>query len=186
LDAEGPFKDVRQRVYPGLFNDTDRAWRAKFLQSKQLTARERSMHFFHLHDNPDYLKARFNIFRRVWQAPMSAVERAIRPALGLKNAHMARWLVSAKAKFVVGVWAVTYYAYYNSGDWQNHGGWKAKYSKPATYPDNRHYPKKDPRWEMAGDDHYDHGFKAGGAGLMPSITTTHHSATPVIKGWREY
>lgn len=24
LDAEGPFKDVRQRVYPGLFNDTDR------------------------------------------------------------------------------------------------------------------------------------------------------------------
>ena len=24
LDAEGPFRDVRQRVYPGLFNDTDR------------------------------------------------------------------------------------------------------------------------------------------------------------------
>jgi hypothetical protein len=29
FDAEGPFKDVRQRMYPGLYNDTDR-WLGRY------------------------------------------------------------------------------------------------------------------------------------------------------------
>ena len=36
LDAEGPFRDVRQRVYPGLFNDTDR-WHFTGISSEQQT-----------------------------------------------------------------------------------------------------------------------------------------------------
>ena len=48
---------------------------------------------------------------------------------------------------ILGVWAITYYTYYNSGDWTRKGGWKAHYSKPATMPENPHYPKKDPKWE---------------------------------------
>ena len=36
LDAEGPFRDVRQRVYPGLFNDTDR-WHWTGISSEQQT-----------------------------------------------------------------------------------------------------------------------------------------------------
>merc|ERR1719237_1104768 len=63
--------------------------------------------------------------------------------------------MAALAKFATGkslwaigtLWAVTYYAYYNSGDWSKHGGWRVHESKPPTMPDNPSYPKKDPRWE---------------------------------------
>merc|ERR1719458_1609922 len=98
--------------------------------------------------------------------------------------------MAALAKFATGkslwaigtLWAVTYYAYYNSGDWSKHGGWRVHESKPPTMPDNPNYPKKDPRWEKGFDDHNDLGFKVsnlpqkqnhnffqvGGAALMPS------------------
>merc|ERR1712083_788422 len=151
LDAEGPFRDVRQRVYPGLFNDTDRAWRAKFLQGQQLSKREKAMHMFYLYDNPDYRKARLNPLRRLWQAPGEAFERALRPALGLKHANTVKFM-AGKALWGIGaVWAVTYYAYFNSGNWSKHGGWEKQY-----------------------DDHNDLGFKAGGAALMPSTILNPH------------
>jgi hypothetical protein len=174
LDAEGPFRDVRQRVYPGLFNDTDRAWRAKFLGAQQLSKREKAMHFFYLYDNPDFRKARLNPLRRLWQAPGEAFERALRPAMGLRMAALAKF-ATGKSLWAIGtLWAVTYYAYYNSGDWSKHGGWRVHESKPPTMPDNPSYPKKDPRWEKAFDDHNDLGFKVGGAALMPSTILNPH------------
>ena len=33
------------------------------------------MHYFYLHDNPEYKKARFNPIRRLWQAPGDVFER---------------------------------------------------------------------------------------------------------------
>ena len=53
-----------------------RAWRKKFLDAHQLSKREQAMHYFYLHDNPDYKKARFNPIRRLWQAPGDVFERS--------------------------------------------------------------------------------------------------------------
>merc|ERR1719278_718871 len=157
LDAEGPFRDVR----------------------------ERAMHMFYLYDNPDYRKARLNPLRRLWQAPGEAFERVLRPALGLKHANTVKFM-AGKALWGIGaVWAVTYYAYFNSGNWSKHGGWRVHTSKPSTMPDNPNYPKKDPRWEMKYDDYNDLGFKAGGAALMPSIVLNPHAPAEVpARDWR--
>jgi len=185
LDAEGPFRDVRQRVYPGLFNDTDRAWRSKFLEAQHLSKREKAFHMFYLYDNPDFRKARLNPLRRLWQAPGEAFERALRPAVGLKHANTVKFLVGKALWGMGAAWAITYYAYYNSGSWAHHGGWKVHTSKPPTMPDNANYPKKDPRWEKAADDHNDLGFKVGGAALMPSIVLNPHAPAEVAaREWR--
>merc|ERR1712223_1663499 len=132
LDAEGPFRDVRQRVYPGLFNDTDRAWRSKFLEAQHLSKREKAFHMFYLYDNPDFRKARLNPLRRLWQAPGEAFERALRPAVGLKHVNTVKFLVGKALWGIGAAWAITYYAYYNSGSWAHHGGWKVHTSKPPT------------------------------------------------------
>merc|ERR1712059_42066 len=84
--------DLRQRVTPGLFTDVDREWRKKWLKAHELSVKEKSMHFYYLYDNPEFQKARFNPIRRVWQAPGNALERSLRPMMGLQKAFMARRL----------------------------------------------------------------------------------------------
>jgi hypothetical protein len=109
--------------------------------------------------------------------------------MGLQKAFMVRWLSTKSLWAVTAVWAVTYYAYFNSGDWSatdpalayplprtRHGGWKMHTSKPPTMPDNRHFPHKDPRWERNLDEHNDQGFKAGGANITCSIAVDPHAA----------
>ena len=41
----------------------------------------------------EFRKERFNPLRRIWQAPGEALERALRPALGLKNAFLTKTML---------------------------------------------------------------------------------------------
>merc|ERR1712025_332549 len=85
-----------------------------------------------------------NPFRRIWQAPGEAVERALRPSLGLRGAFMTKWMVGKLGWGLVALWATAYYGVYCSGDWTTQGGWKYHTSKPATMPYEESYPKKIP------------------------------------------
>jgi len=173
VNSQGPFVDVRQRVAPGLFTEVDREWRAKWLKAQELSKREKAFHFYYLWDNPDFRKARLNPLRRVWQAPGEAFERALRPALGLQKAFMTKWFVGKSFWLMGTVWAIAYYASYNSADWTTKGGWKSHVSKTPTYPDNPHYPKKDPKYERnVPSAYYDYGFTKCNLELKTSTPLT--------------
>merc|ERR1712025_651077 len=133
-----------RRVAPGLFTDIDREWRKKWLKAQELTAREKAYHFFYHWDNPDFRKARLNPLRRIWQAPGEAVERALRPALGLKGAFMSKRFVGKAMWGMAAVWAMTYYGLYCSGDWTRQTGWKYHVSKPPACRDSRSSPRRIP------------------------------------------
>jgi len=174
-DSSGLFADKRQRVAPGLFNDMDRAYRAKFLKAQHLSARDQAYHLFYLWDNPEFRKARLNPLRRVWQAPGEAFERALRPAFGLKNAFLTKWCLSKSLWSLAAVWFGSYYFLYSKGDWTRSGGMRAFTSKPMTSPNNPHFPKPDPTLERhEPSDYYNLGFKESptAAQLKPSLPTT--------------
>ena len=61
---------------------------------------------FQIYDNPDYIKARFNIFRRIWQWPMNQFEMALRTGLGLDATRAATTRVgfSMVGKALVASW----------------------------------------------------------------------------------
>ena len=175
MDLQGLFGDQRQRVAPGLFNDMDRAYRAKYLKMHEVTARDQAYHFFYLWDNPEFRKARLNPIRRLWQAPGEAFERALRPMMGLKYAFITKWMVSKGLWALGAVWATSYYMLYNSGTWQHQGGWKIHVSKPMTGPNNPHFPKPDPKFERhVASDYFDQSFKAdaAAAAMKPSLPVT--------------
>merc|ERR1719209_1355743 len=121
----------------------------KWLKAQELTNREKAFHFYYLWDNPDFRKARLNPLRRLWQAPGDALERALRPAMGLQPAFITKWFVGKSL-------------------------WKTKTSKPMTMPDNPNYPKKDPKFERnEPHKYYDQGFsKAAHLNLKTSTPTT--------------
>jgi hypothetical protein len=65
-----------------------------------------TVHSFQIFDNPDFNKARFNIFRRIWQWPMNQFEMALRKGLGmnLTTAATIRSGTSMAGKFLVFSW----------------------------------------------------------------------------------
>jgi len=136
-----------RRVTPGLFNDADRAYRAKFLKAQEMSVRDKSLHLFYLWDHPEFRKVRLNPLRRLWQAPGEALERALRPSLGLLRANMAK-VALCKGLWVAGfIWAGSYYFMYSRGDWTRLGGWRVWTSKPMTGPNNPNFPLPDPAFE---------------------------------------
>jgi hypothetical protein len=72
----GPYTSKWRRVSPtGEYDNVDRAWRAQWKADQVLSHNDGKFDFY---NNPDYIKARYNIFRRIWQAPMNAFEAALR------------------------------------------------------------------------------------------------------------
>lgn len=128
------------------------------------TKKDMSYHFFYLWDNPDYRKARLNVFRRVWQAPGEAFERSLRPALGMEWAFMTKMLVS-KAMWGLAIsWFCMYQYMYNRGDWTKQGGFRMIHSKRMTAPTDASFPLPNPDLERNGaSEYYDMGFKGHSA-----------------------
>ena len=174
-DLQGMFGDTRRRVAPGLFNDLDREYRAKFLKASQLSARDQSYHLFYMWDNPEFRKVMLNPLRRLWTAPGEAVERALRPALGLKNAFVTKWYVGKVMWGLVAAWSISYYGLYIAEDWKTEGGWKIMRAKPMTGPNNPHFPKPDPKFERSAPGEYysqDFNVDPQANGLKPSTPVT--------------
>ena len=174
-DVQGMFGDTRKRVAPGLFTDIDREYRAKFLKASQLSARDQSYHLFHMWDNPDFRKVMLNPLRRLWNVPGEAFEKALRPAMGLKNAFVTRWLGGRMLFGLVATWYLSYYALYVGEDWKVAGGWKVLRAKPMTGPNNPNFPKPDPKYERtAPGDYFSQDFNVDpqAVGLKPSTPTT--------------
>ena len=84
---------------------------------------------------------------RYCQAPGEAVERALRPAFGLRWAFISKWMVGKSMWAMAGIWAMTYYGLYCAGDWKRHTGWKYHVSKPPSMPGDPEFPKKNPKYE---------------------------------------
>eukprot|EP00088_Acartia_fossae_P060004 TRINITY_DN7177_c0_g1_i11.p1 TRINITY_DN7177_c0_g1~~TRINITY_DN7177_c0_g1_i11.p1 ORF type:complete len:190 (-),score=51.63 TRINITY_DN7177_c0_g1_i11:232-801(-) len=175
-DLHSLFGDERRRVAPGLMNDIDREWRMKYLKASQLTKRDMSYHLFDLWDNPAFRKDRLNIFRRIWNAPGDLIEKNItRPALGYEWGFVSRFFLSKSFLGLGFIWFCVYQHTFNGGDWTKLTGFRQMTSKPATMPNNPHYPNRDPRWERSqGSDYYDQGFKShpASAHLKPSTPTS--------------
>lgn len=72
---------------------------------------------FQIYDNPDYIKARFNIFRRIWQWPMNQFEMALRTGLKLDphRATSIRVGTSMVGKVLVLSWWVQTESFFSSG-----------------------------------------------------------------------
>lgn len=171
-DLQGLFGDTRRRVAPGLYNDMDRAWRQKYLQTNMWTKKDMSYHFFHLWDNQDYRKARLNVFRRVWQAPGEAFERALRPKLGMEYALLTKIAVSKSMWGVAFAWFCAYQYMYNRGDWTKQGGFRSITSKPMTSPNMESFPLANPEFERHDvSDYYDQGFKKHAASAYLKSST---------------
>ena len=75
------------------------------------------------------------------------MERALRPALGLRWAFISKWFMGKSLWAVTGIWAMTYYGLYCAGDWQRQTGWKYHVSKPPSMPGDPEFPKKNPKYE---------------------------------------
>ena len=135
LPVEGLYKNRAARVSPvGEFSNADRKWRNQWLQNQTLSPADQ--HAAQIFDNPDYGKARYNIFRWIWQAPMNAFEMGLRTKLGVShvNACTIPNCSTIMGKAIVFSWAVAYYMLYSSNDWTRVGGWKASISRPTILP----------------------------------------------------
>lgn len=74
---QGPYDRFVPRVSrDGEFKQADRNWRKTWLHDQHLTSREGSA--VDLWDNKEFVKARLNVFRRIWNTPMNLFENGLK------------------------------------------------------------------------------------------------------------
>ena len=98
------------------FNNIDRNWRRAFMKAQSFSPNDAALD---LYANPDYKKARYNIFRRIARAPMDFVEFNIIQKFqpNYKAARAIRHGISIMIGFYVATLGVTYFALYRGNDW---------------------------------------------------------------------
>ena len=115
---ESYFNRRNARMDPNAdFNNIDRDWRVRWQKNQHLSADDGKLD---LYRNPDYKKARYNIFRRISRAPMDWVE------FNLLSKWYPDWRIARGARGGLGVLAgitavVYYFSYYSrycGNDWQ--------------------------------------------------------------------
>ena len=117
VGLEGYFDRRNARIDPQAeYNDIDRKWRKKYLASQHLSANDNKID---LYRNADYKKWRYNIFRRIWRAPLDFVEFNVISKI-YPDWTQARGVRHAISVFL-GAWAIgvmgAYYGKYASDDW---------------------------------------------------------------------
>ena len=94
--------------------------------------------------HPEHYKQRFNIFRRVWQAPMNWVElNVLRKFLDKDRAHLWRFCIGRG--FLVYAFAVgtAYYFKYRADDFTKAHNWRINHNRPLVLPGDP--PLENPR-----------------------------------------
>ena len=140
LNIEGYYRTFVPRVSPdGEFANEDRKWRAQWLKDQELkgadvhsTPRGEGYNVKQLEANPEWRKARWNIFRRTFRLPMDFIENAVINTTGLHwtKARLLRNGFSYGWKGMAIVWAFSYHLMYKANDWEDRRNWKIYYTKP--------------------------------------------------------
>ena len=116
--------------------DEERAWRAKFVKSQNLSKEEPII--------PEgYHKAYYNPLRRFYRAPLNKVEGTLTSTLGAQGAYIVRHVT---AKFIMGgiaVYGAWYYFKYNRATWMRKSGWAVMSSREPLLPGSKGYPNFD-------------------------------------------
>merc|ERR1711976_728090 len=162
VEVKGPFERYQARVDPEMnFNNADRAWRARWLKEQHHLKGGDGQDLIKLYDNPEFQKARFNIFRRIWQTPMNLFEKALKGPLGDSKAAVVRYTTTKFGQLLVISWITVYYAMYNRRGWEKQQGWKVFPTKPAIYPGHPEWPHQQSA-QKTKTDYADYGFKTSG------------------------
>ena len=116
---ESYFSKRNARMDPNAeYSQADRDWRKAY---KKLTKLDHNDGRIDMHQNPDYYKARFNIFRRIFRAPMDFVEYNIIAKMpyvpNWEHARALRSTASMVGGFMLLGWYITYYSLYKGNDW---------------------------------------------------------------------
>ena len=115
---ESYFNRRNARMDPNAdFNNIDRDWRTRWKSIQTLSENDGKLD---LYRNPDFRKAKYNIFRRITRAPMDWVEFNLlskwypdwRMARGARGACQILFGVTAV------VYYISYYSRYCANDWQ--------------------------------------------------------------------
>jgi len=162
-NVEGYYTEVNRRTNPkGEFNNIDRAWRSEYLKSMKLTSSDAVRTDLEL-TNPDYYKARYNIFRRIYRAPGHFIHKNILNKMFSPDmAYKIRGCSAVFAGMVMFGWVSMHYALYRGNDWSSNFGWKVFHSKPVVVPGSVHWPKMEAyqrnskRDYGVGVQHFDH------------------------------
>jgi len=168
LNIEGYYRTYQPRVSPdGEFGNEDRSWRKQWLKDQQLKGADvhspptgDGFNEYQLEKNPEYRKARWNIFRRTLRMPMDFIESAVINTTGLHwtKARFGRNLVSYGWKSMLVVWAFSYHLMYRANDWEDRRNWKIYYEKPECLPSQKNWPQQK-EFERVKDDYYNQNFK---------------------------
>ncbi len=154
MELRGPFLNKWRRVNPDAeFMTPDRKWRLQWLNDHRLSPRDLSISIHDLRRNPDWQKARFNIFRRIWQTPMNLLEfNVLGKFMSYENAYYWRYGISRLlGAYVVGVYA-TYYFTYRTNNWSAFKNWKVMTSKEAVFPGEESPPPRTKPSDYGGHD----------------------------------
>ncbi|XP_044732795.1 uncharacterized protein LOC123295485 [Chrysoperla carnea] len=125
---------VRERERLVGMTDEERAWRKQWLKDQELTAREPVM-------PKDFYKERYNPIRRLYRAPLNALQVALTGSLGAERAFRVRFWTGKFLLAAAGIYATAYYFKYNDNDWTRKGGWRVLKSRVAVNPGDEGYPK---------------------------------------------
>ena len=117
-NVEGYYTEVNRRTNPKAeFNNIDRAWRSEYLKSMKLTSSDAVRTDLEL-TNPDYYKARYNIFRRIYRAPGHFIHKNIlNKMVSPDMAYRIRGFSAVFAGMVMFGWVSMHYALYRGNNW---------------------------------------------------------------------
>ena len=119
-NVEGYYTEVNRRTNPKAeFNNIDRAWRAEYLKSMNLTSSDAIRTDLEL-VNPDYYKARYNIFRRIYRAPGHFIHKNIlNKMVSPDMAYRIRGTCAVTMGFILAGWVGMHYALYRGNTWHS-------------------------------------------------------------------
>jgi len=157
------WRQQRARVDPvAEFNDTDRKWRQQYLADKKLSHNDGNI--LQVARMPEFLKERYNIFRRIGRFPLDLFENAlIKGGVQLPHAMAARRSVGVFSKILLGVWILAWNLNDdNYNNWEYRATPKIHKNKPYMDPDSPYYADMKATFvegRSKPEDYYDNGFK---------------------------
>jgi len=113
--------------------EEERLYRKQYLKDLELSPNEPR-------PVPEMYKFFYNPIRRLYRAPLEAMQVAITPILGAKRAYTVRYFTG---KFAIGLFATycaAYYFKYNANDWTRTGGWSVSHAKQSCFEGEEGYP----------------------------------------------
>ncbi|KAH7638672.1 NADH dehydrogenase (ubiquinone) B17 subunit [Dermatophagoides farinae] len=145
---KGAYNNERARLGPN-FNETDRQWRVKYLESQNLHPSEPF-------EVPELSKVHYNPIRRFYRWPLDQVEKLLCNYMEKHYAITARKLIGGTLIGYFTILTLWYQLNYNVPNWEYKKGFRIFYTREVVLPGDSRWPMPNPRtqsWQ-----HYDLDF----------------------------